>query len=262
MESILDLYMYTDIWLLVFVRIVAVISVMPVILETKMPATVVAILSIVLTMIVFFTIPQGTLAYTESFLGYGILIIREILVGLVLGFGILIFFQVLNFTGQLWSNQGGLSMSQFFDATIGAQIPVLGRFLTLGFSTLFIVSGGYHYFISALVKTFEYIPVGAAIFNPSISITILDAVAIFFELGFRLATPILGVILLIDVGLGILARTVPQMNMFVIGLPLKSLILITLLIVIINYLPEYSNIIINYMKNTYFELLEGLNNGI
>ncbi len=261
MDNILDLYANTDVWLLIFVRIVAVLSLFPIILETKVPATVVGMLSIVLTMIVFFTIPQGNVSYTNTVLGYSLLVIKEMLIGLVLGFGVLIYFQVLNFTGQLWSNQGGLSMSQFYDPALGAQIPVLGRFLTLGFSTIFVLSGGYHYFIAALVKTFEYIPLGREFFNPSISITILDAVAIFFELGFKLATPILGTILLIDVGLGILARTVPQMNMFVIGLPLKLLILILLLITIVNYVPTYGNIIIDHMKNTYFDLLKGLMNG-
>ncbi len=259
MDNILDLYSHTDVWLLIFTRIVAAITIMPLITETKVPATVVGIISMTLTMIVFFGTSLQPIYYGEDIVGFALVLIKEIIVGFIIGYSMIIYFQIYNWAGQLLSNQGGLSMSTFYDPSIGAQIPLLGKFLTLCFSAVFVLSGGYHWFITALVKTFEYIPVGEAIFNPELlTNSIIDAVSIFFETGFRLALPIVGVIFLIDMGLGILARAAPQMNMFVIGFPIKLMILMTLLILITQILPGYNNLIIELITDLFFNIIRGL----
>ncbi|OOB77514.1 MAG: flagellar biosynthetic protein FliR [Epulopiscium sp. Nuni2H_MBin001] len=258
MESLLDLYAHTDIWLLIFCRLIATITMLPIVLETKVPALAVGGIITTLTMIVFFTVPFEVVGYTGSLISYTLLLIKEILVGTAIGFSMLIFFQIFNWTGQLLSNQGGLSMSTFYDPTTASQIPLLGRLFTLSFSMVFILSGGYHWFIVALVKTFEYLPIGSAMFNPEIVGTILDAVAMFFEIGFKLSAPLVGVILIVDVGLGVLARAAPQMNMFVIGLPLKLLLMLTMLIVLVNIMPFYFDLVIELLRNNFFNVLKGL----
>lgn len=258
MDNILEIYHYTDIWLLIFCRIVAAIITLPIVIETKLPAIAIGGLTGILSMIVFFTIPFEAVYYAENVLEFGIVIVKEVLVGLIIGFSFGIFFQVYNFFGQLLSTQGGLGMSTIMDPNSFTQVPIIGKFYTIAFATIFVASGGYHWFIAALVETFYYIPVGKAIINPEIMHSVLDAVILFFEMGFKLASPVVGVIVVVDCGLGILARVVPQMNMFVVGLPIKLIILFLLMIALMEVIGPYNNFIIETIVNEFFNIIEGL----
>ncbi|OOB80243.1 MAG: flagellar biosynthetic protein FliR [Epulopiscium sp. Nuni2H_MBin003] len=258
MDNILDLFMYTDIWALIFARIVATIVMLPIILETKIPATATAVFSMILSLVVFFTIPVEELVYQKTLLGFGLTMMKEVIVGIIIGFSIMIFFQVYLWMGQMLSTQGGLAMSSIYDPSSNTQTPILGRFFALSFGVLFTITGGYHWFLAAFIETFRYIPVGQSVFNPGMAMTVIDALTIFFELGFRLATPILGIVLMIDVGLGVLARAAPQMNMFVIGVPLKLLVILFLMTILIEIFPGYNNMVIEHMKDNFYNMLEGL----
>ncbi|ONI37756.1 flagellar biosynthetic protein FliR [Candidatus Epulonipiscium fishelsonii] len=258
MDNILEIYHYTDIWLLIFCRIVAAVVTLPVVIETKLPAIALGGLTGVLTMIVFFTIPFEATYYAENVLTFGVIVLKEVVVGLIIGFAFGIFFQVYYFFGQLLSTQGGLGMSTIMDPNSFTQVPIIGKFYTLAFTVVFLASGGYHWFIKSLVETFYYIPVGKAVVNPEIMYSVLDAVILFFEMGFKLASPVVGVIVVVDCGLGILARVVPQMNMFVVGLPIKLIVLCLLMIALMEVIGSYNDLITKTIVSEFFNIIEGL----
>lgn len=258
MSSILDIYTHIDIWLMIFVRILFALMFLPIIVETKVPVIVKAGISMALATIVFFTHDIQQVAYAPDLLGFTIVLAKEIIIGLIIGFSVLIFFQVYYFVGNLLSTQGGIGMSTIFDSENGIQTPIIGKFYYLGFCAIFLLSGGLHWFISALIDTFIYIPVGKGILRPDIVYGVIEAVTIFWEISFKLASPIIAVIFIVDCGLGILARTVPQMNMFVIGLPLKMIILFIMMVITMQLLPAFNNVIIQNMTNTFFNILQGL----
>ena len=161
--------------------------------------------------------------------------------------------------GDLLSMQGGLRMSMMFDPASNTQSSTLGRFYYLGFSVVFLISGGYHWFISAVVESFEMIPLGLPQLDSSHLLgIILLGMATFFETSFKMAIPILAIIFLVDCGMGILARTVPQMNMFVVGIPLKVFILFILLWVMIGILPVFNAEVIKLIRDIIVSLLEGM----
>lgn len=258
MNNELVIYTHLDIWLLIFCRILFSLVFLPVIVETKVPTQIKVGLSAILSSIVFFTIEITPINYTETLLGFGLVLMKEILIGLIIGFSILIFFQVYYFVGNLLSTQGGIGMSTVLDPVNGMQMPILGKFYYLGFCTLFILSGGYHWFITSLVETFIHIPVGKGVIRPEMTYAVVEAISVFWEMSFKLASPIIAVIFIVDCGLGILARAVPQMNMFVIGLPLKMIILFILLIITTGLIPIFNNLIIENITDTFFNVLRGL----
>ena len=178
--------------------------------------------------------------------------------GIIMGFCILLFFQVYYFVGQLLGVQGGLGMSMIYDPANGAQVPLLGRFFYLGFSVIFLVSGGLHWFIQAVVESFSYIPIGAAVFDGNMLYAVVEGISLFFLLSIKIASPVLAVLFTIDCGLGILARAVPQMNMFVVGLPIKLLVLLLMLTVTIGLLPSFNQWVINGMVDTFFNIIRGM----
>lgn len=258
MNSIIDIYTHIDIWLMIFCRILFALVFLPIITESKLPPLLQGGISAILATIVFFTIDIPPIQYTQTLIGYGMVLIKEIVIGLIIGFSVLIFFQVYYFVGNLLSTQGGIGMSTILDPVNGTQMPILGKFYYLGFCTIFVMSGGFHWFINSLVETFTYIPLGKGILRPELIYVVVEAVALFWEMSFKLASPIIAVIFIIDCGLGILARTVPQMNMFVIGLPLKMIVLFIMLISTTAFLPTFNNLIIENITNTFFNIIQGL----
>ncbi|WP_069997468.1 flagellar biosynthetic protein FliR [Cellulosilyticum sp. I15G10I2] len=258
MEELIYLYTHIDLFLLIFVRIVFALSFLPVIEESKIPPLAIGGISTCLAYITILTITAPQLEYHPTLLSFTVIIIKECVIGIILGFGVRIFFQVYYFVGTLLGMQGGLGMSMMFDPANSTQVPILGRFYMLAFSAVFILSGGYHWFIKTLVESFQYIPINQVIFRPNIVGTIVDAVSDYWLISFKLAIPVLAVLLIIDCGLGILARTVPQMNMFVIGIPLKMIILFSLLIFTIGLIPVFNDMILEHMINMIMNTLQGM----
>lgn len=254
--TIFESYQYIDVWLLIFIRIFFALFFLPIMVEAKLPPLAKGGLTAVLTMIVFYTVPVETLGSSFTLLGLFFLIIKEALIGLIMGFGVIIFFQTYYFVGHLWSIQGGIGMSNIMDPATGTQMPIIGKLYYLGFAVVFVVSGGYHWFIQAVVESFTYIPIGKGVLSPEVMYPIISAMTVFFELAFKMAAPIIAVLFIIDCGLGILARTVPQMNMFVIGLPLKMLVLFSLLLMTFALVPLFNEMIIKNMVDFFYQIVQ------
>ena len=258
MEELMYLYTHIDLFLLVFVRIVFALVFLPIVEESQTPPIALGGLSVVLAYITLMTIPTPVLVYQPTLLGFTALLVKEGIIGIILGFGIRIFFQVYYFVGTLIGTQGGIGMSMMFDPVSAEQVPIIGKFYMLGFSVIFILSGGYHWFIKTLVESFKYIPVSEVVFRPNMVGTVIDAISMYWLISFKLAIPVLAVLFIIDCGLGILARAVPQMNMFVIGIPLKMIVLFILLAATIGLVPVFNKIIIDNMIDTIMNLIQGM----
>lgn len=258
MEDLIYLYTHVDVFLFVLIRIIFALSFVPLTEESKIPPLALGGISVCLAFITLLTLPVTELVYQPTLPGFMTVIIKESITGIILGFGIKIFFQIYYFIGMLLGMQGGLGMSMMFDPGSSMQVPILGRFYMLGFSTIFILSGGYHWFIQTLIESFGYIPLNQVIFRPQLAGTVVDAIGSYWLTSFKLAIPVLAVLLIIDCGLGILARTVPQMNMFVIGIPLKMIILFILLVFTIGLTSLFNDMIIKQIIDMIMNLEQGM----
>lgn len=258
MEDLVYLYRYVDVLLIICGRILGAIAFLPIIEEAKMPRIALAGFGLGISLAVFFKIDVRASYYDPNLLSYTILIVKETVVGLIMGYVVKIFFQIYPFVGSLLSTQGGLGMSMVMDPTAGTQSTLIGRLYNLGLGAFFVLSGGYHWFIHTLVESFELIPINQEVFGSNIVMTMIDSIGLYFELGLKLAMPIVSVILVIDFAMGILARTVPQMNMFVIGIPLKMLIMFILMVATMQVTSQYNTIIIENLVSTLMNIIQGM----
>ncbi len=258
MEELMNLYKDMDLFLLVFCRIICALALLPIVEETKIPPLALSGLSAILALLTLLTGQMEGPVYNPTLLGYTLVIVKECTVGIIIGFGMKIFFQVYYFVGMMFGMQSGMSMSMLYDPSTGAQVPIIGRFYMLSFSVIFILSGGYEWFITKLIESFKDIPVNQAFFREDLVGIVGEAVSNYWLVSFKLTMPIIGVLFIIDWGLGILARTVPQMNMFVIGIPLKMLILFFLLIFTLGFFTVFNDIIIDNMVETLISLIQGM----
>lgn len=245
-------------WLLIFIRITSALTLVTIMIQAGIPNMTKVGLSIFLTTIVFLTVAEPIRIEELQPISFAVLILKEVGIGLIIGFSMNLLMDVYHFVGQLLSVQSGLSMGMIFDLVSNTQVTILGKFLGLGFMTIFITSGGLHWFVKALVESFRYIPVGSARFEVSIVGAVIQAITVFFVVSVKIAAPILGVLFMMDCSMGILARAVPQMNMFVIGIPLKILILFLMLIITFGLMSSFNELLIENIKEVFFNIVQGM----
>jgi flagellar biosynthetic protein FliR len=120
---------------------------------------------------------------------------------------------------------------------------------------IFLVTNGHHMLIKALYLSYDIVPLGSAVIRPKLTDNIIGLFARVFSMGFRIAAPIVAAVIISDVVLGIISKTIPQMNVFILGMPLK--ILVGLIIVLIT-IPAFVYIVASLTDNMNIEVFKFL----
>jgi flagellar biosynthetic protein FliR len=148
-------------------------------------------------------------------------LLREAAVGATLGLGILMAFAGFALAGRLVDVQVGFGIAQVFDPTTRARMPVLSSIFALFAAVFFFLVNGHHALLRGIAYSVERFPVGHAGSLAGAAEPIAREAAALFALGFALAAPIVLGLLLVDFALGVVSRNLPQMNMLVLGVPVK-----------------------------------------
>ena len=166
----------------------------------------------------------GIVAAPSTMLAYGVAVLSELFIGWLIGFVAYVCFSAIHMAGKVMDMQVGFAVVNVMDPTSGQQIPLIGSFLyNLGI-IVFLVTNGHHMIITALAESFRMVPILTMQPNLSLSMIIVNFVNGIFLTGMKVAMPVTFAILLVNVALGILARTMPQMNIFVVGIPMQLMI--------------------------------------
>ncbi|MBI2874491.1 MAG: flagellar biosynthetic protein FliR [Firmicutes bacterium] len=155
---------------------------------------------------------------------------REVLKGALIGFGAALVISTAQMAGSLLDVEMGFGMVNVVDPTLETQAPLVGNFQHLLALIIFLLVDGHHLLLRALWESFRLFPPGTAILPEQSAAGVLLLTAAMFSLALQLAAPVLATMFLTTVALGLLARTVPQMNVFFVGLPLKAGLGILLLV--------------------------------
>lgn len=187
---------------------------------------------------------------------YLLLIIKEVLIGLLLGFVAAIFLYALQMAGGLIDLMMGFAIANVIDPQTGAQSPLMGNFKYMFAILILLVTDGHHLLLRGIMNSYFLIPVHQwlPIADGSIAGLLTDFFARSFVISLQIAAPIAASIFLVDVALGLISRTVPQMNMFVVGIPIK--ILSTFLLLFL-FLPGFG-FILNRLFSELFRSMEQL----
>lgn len=148
-------------------------------------------------------------------------------------------FSALLLAGQLIDTHIGFGVVNVLDPHHNIQIPLIGNFYNVLALVLFFAMNGHHSLIRLLVYSYEVMPPGKVSIDSNISIVILGMFIEYFVLGVKLAVPVIASAFLAEVVFGILIRVMPQMNIFIIGLPFKILLGLAMLFFMI---PVYVNL--------------------
>lgn len=165
-----------------------------------------------------------------------ILVLKEITVGISMGYITLLMFSSLYLAGEVIDMEMGFGIVNVIDPQSNTQVPLMGNFYYILTLIIFLTVNGHHVLISAIFKSYDVIPLGKAVFGESFFNAITTSFRDMFIIGAKVSLPIVAIIFVTDFALGIIARTVPQINIFLVGLPIKIFVGIAGLIVI---LPMY-----------------------
>jgi len=145
----------------------------------------------------------------------------EILVGLLIGFAAMIVFIGVQLGGQIIGFQIGFAVMEVIDPTTSQGVSIIGQFQYILAILLFLAIDGHHLIINAVVQSFAIAPLGQVSLS-SATAEIMTRMAVdVFSIAVKLSAPVIVTLFLTDVALGIIARTVPQMNVFIVAFPLK-----------------------------------------
>lgn len=210
-----------EIFLMVFVRTSGVFIFSPLFSSQNLPNIMKVGLTFTISVIITLVLPSD-IDLTDQVLF--ILIFKELLVGVIIGFISYIFFTAFYTMGQLIDMNIGFGMANVIDPQSKVQVPLTGNFYYIIAFLLLLLMDGHHLIITALKDSYLAIPLGKVTYDIGTLKIIINAMVQSFEIGFKLSSPIIAIIFLTDLVLGVLARTIPQMNVFVVGMPLKLLV--------------------------------------
>jgi flagellar biosynthetic protein FliR len=229
-------------FLLVFVRISTVIALLPIFGSPQVPPQIKVGISLLLSVVLFSSImslnPQFPKAF--SFALFFLLVLKEAMVGLVIGFVTTFLFTAVQLAGQLIDNEMGFGFAQVADPFTEEPITVLGQFQLIIFTILFLLFNGHYFLLLAIQKSFVIVPLFTAHMpGGKESFYVTAMVANVFVLALRFAAPIYVTLILTEMALGVVARTVPQINIFFVGMPLKIFVGLWVMMIV---LPSLSNL--------------------
>lgn len=149
------------------------------------------------------------------------LFLGEAFIGLTLGFGLQAAFGALSIAGKVLDIQIGFGMGATYDPVMRAPAPVLATALTLYAVLLFFLLGGHHGVLRGLAFSFERMPPGTGSLSPAALAAVVAQFGAMFSLAVVIVAPVIFGLLLVDAGLSVLSRVMPQMNIMFVGVPVK-----------------------------------------
>jgi flagellar biosynthetic protein FliR len=150
-----------------------------------------------------------------------LMVLAELILGLMLSLVVRFTFAGIQSGGQILAFQMGFSMTTVVDPMQGSQETIVAHFLYTVALLTFLVLNGHLYILKAFMDSFALIPPGGLLLSPPLAGEIITMSAQVFILAVRVAAPVLAALLLIDLALALVARANPQMNLLIIGFPLK-----------------------------------------
>jgi flagellar biosynthesis protein FliR len=223
-----------SVYLLVFVRVSAFFVTMPLFSYRNIPAQHRIAFSVVLSWVMYYTIDSKAFDINGQ---YFLLIMKEAMVGLLIGFVAYMIVTAIQIAGGFIDFQMGFAIANVIDPQTGAQSPLTGQYLYTFALLLLLSLNGHHLLLDGIFYSYQMIPIDRP-WIPFGDENLIDYVITSFNsmfiIAFQMSIPVVATLFLVDVALGIVARTVPQLNIFVVGFPIKIAVAFIVLFIVMG----------------------------
>jgi len=244
-------------FILVLTRIGAVFFTIPPFMNNNIPGQVKALFTLAFALAIFplsaIEMDLNALSYFDVFSK----IASEFIFGLIIAFMVTIVFTGVQVAGRFIDLNSGFGFSNIVDPMTQEEVTITSRFYFICAVTIFFVIGGHSFLIRAIAESYNFIPIGQFGFNSQTAGIIMRSFGDIFIIGFKIAIPVMASLFLTEVALAILSRAIPQIQVFLLGFPLKiSVTFIVIALTLINTVPylqslfEDSFVNIDYIMKT------------
>ncbi|WP_158643449.1 flagellar biosynthetic protein FliR [Ketobacter alkanivorans] len=201
----------------------------------RVPSQVKLYLVLALAFLLVYAIQIPLVEAPASAFGVGLMFVKEVTLGLVMAFGMYTAFAAFMVAGRLLDFQSGFGAANLFNPTTNDQNPLLGTLLSLFATLIFFLSDFHHLLVKGIVYSISMSPLGEGLSTLSVS-EIVSQFGVTFTNGVILVAPVVGLMLFVDAGIAVMSRTMPQMNVYFLFLPLKVGLGLVLLAVTLPYM--------------------------
>ncbi|MEW6042258.1 MAG: flagellar biosynthetic protein FliR [Elusimicrobiota bacterium] len=242
---------------LVFARVASIIAFLPLLGGAYVPTHIKAGIALVISILVFPVVGGYDINIPKGLYDYSILFVREVMIGLVIGYVSSLIFMGVQYAGSIIDLQIGFTMIEIIDPETEASITVIGHFKTLVFTMVFLVIGAHYYFIRVIGDSFEQIMLdNASLSFNLISSELVNLTANIFVIAIKLSAPVLITLVITTISLGIIARVIPQINVFIVGLPLQISVGLAVMVISLPLLYRiFEYLVQGLLESTYRMLM-------
>jgi flagellar biosynthesis protein FliR len=184
-----------------------------------------------------------------------VLMAGELFTGLILGFAAMCVFAGLQFAGQLVSFQLGFSLINLIDPQSNVEMPVFSLLQNYIGLLFFLLIDGHHWFLQAVNESFGILAVGGIQMKAPMVEHLIRLTAQILVIGIRIAGPVMAVTVITDVLIGVMGRTAPQINILIVGMPLKILVGFGCISFSFYFLPQYLADVFSALSKTLYSLV-------
>lgn len=198
---------------------------------------------------------SGSYEPPAELISFILVLINEFLIGIVLALVSQFFFASIQLAGQAIDTQMGFGIMNVVDPLSGTQSPILGNFKYIIAMLVLLQVDGHLLFLQALFDTYTFIPIGGLKIGEEVIKNLIFLFGNIFSTGFKLALPIVGSLIITDLIMGIMSRTVPQMNIFMVGMPAKIILGFGVLMAVIPLYIYLLNALIERLFSEIYTLI-------
>ncbi|MFP4362332.1 MAG: flagellar biosynthetic protein FliR [Spirochaetia bacterium] len=253
----------SQLFLLIFVRILALLEVAPLVSSTAIPQLPRIALAFLSAIVIFPNAMELGYAIPDTGLAYVGLLIGEIMLGLIQAFFLVLIFSSFQVAGQFFSLQMGFGASQVFDPLAQVQIPLMGQFLNVLAMFTFISVNGFPYiFLVGVDRSFQAVrAVDLLGHEEYLFEMLLNGLSMLFLQALIIALPILGTLMLISVSMGLMSKAAPQMNLLMMGFPISIGVAFLMLFICLPFIMEAFAGVIQWSFEEILKMLDTVSSG-
>ncbi len=207
-------------FILIFVRTAGIFTLTPIFGAQQLPTQVRLIIALVLTL-VFMPLAKIAADLPVDVISLMLMVIREAAIGLTIGFVINMVFMAIETAGHMIDTTAGFAFATIVDPANGTHVALAARVHNLLAGLLFFATNSHHLVIKGLADSFTLAPLGEMSLNPAIAGGMTDLFAQLMMISLRIAMPVTAAVFLVDLSMAVVSRVVPQMNVLIVGFPLK-----------------------------------------
>jgi flagellar biosynthetic protein FliR len=229
---------FWEAFFLIFCRVGTILLIAPIFGNRSVPVQVRVAFSLLVSLVLLPVVAAGVTALPDALPAFVTLAAREVFIGAVVGFGVLVVFNALQAAGNIIGLQMGFSLANVINPVTADHGSLIDQFYGLLAALIFLTMNGHHVLLVGIERTFELVPLDRLDAGLPTATVLLGWGREIFAVASRISLPVVAALLLADIALAVIARSVPQLNVFVVGMPAKvvagfGMLIVTLPVVLV-----------------------------